>query len=217
MRSVPGIDPGSCENRAVPAPLRVPTYYDFASTLCYVAHRVFGEMQAEIAALGIALEWVPLDLADLLGWRRGFPVEPMRLANAERVAAEHGVKVRPLALWPDSRDANAFALTLARGPHEAAFRERVFCGVFEERRALEAPGTLEAFARDLGLEIEPRRLARARDELEFRTRIAQEEEVTGVPTLMLGEFPFGGVQSRQTTRMVLERWAERKRAAASAG
>jgi hypothetical protein len=41
--------------------------------------------------------------------------------------------------------------------------------------------------------------------------------VTGVPTLMLGEFPFGGVQSRQTTRMVLERWAERKRAAASAG
>jgi predicted DsbA family dithiol-disulfide isomerase len=201
----------------VPGELRVRTYYDFASTVCYVAHRAFGAMQAELEALGIALEWVPLDLADLLGWRRGFPVEPARLANAERIAAEHGVRVHPLPVWPDSRDANAFALTLARGPHEAAFRERVFCGVFEERRPLDASGTLEAFARDLGLEVDPRRLARARDELEFRTRVAQEEDVTGVPTLMLGEFPFGGVQARETTRMVLERWAQRQRERASAG
>ena len=195
----------------MPGELRVRTYYDFASTVCYVAHRVFGEMQPELDALGIALEWVPLDLADLLGWRRGFAVEPTRLANAERIAAEHGVRVRPLAVWPDSRDANAAALVL-RGPREAAFRERVFSGVFEERRELDAPGTVAGFARDLGVELDARSLARARDELEFRTRVAQEEDVTGVPTLMLGEFPFGGVQARETTRMVLERWAQRRRA-----
>jgi 2-hydroxychromene-2-carboxylate isomerase len=191
--------------------LRVRTYYDFASTLCYVAHRVFGEMRDEIAALGLELEWVPIDLADLLGWRRGAAVEPARRANAERVAAEHGVKVSPLPVWPDSRDANALALVLARTPQAAAFRERVFSGVFEERRVLDAPGTLEAFARDLGVSVDARRLERARDELEFRTQVAREEEVTGLPTLMLGEFPFGGVQARETTRMVLSRWAERQR------
>lgn len=190
--------------------LRIRTYYDFASTLCYVAHRVFGEMRDEIAALGIELDWVPIDLADLLGWRRGVAVEPARRANAERVAAEHGVKVQPLPVWPDSRDANALALVLARGPQAAAFRERVFSGVFEERRVLDAPGELEAFARDLGVAVDARRLERARDELEFRTQVAREEEVTGVPTLMLGEFPFGGIQARDTTRMVLERWAQRQ-------
>lgn len=189
----------------------VRVYYDFASTLCYVAHRVFGAMAEELAALDVSLEWMPLDLADLLGWPRGVEVAAERLANAERVAAEHGIDVRPLRVWPDSRDANAAALILAKGAvaHAAAFRERVFSAAFEERRPLDAPGAVEAFARDLGVALEPRALARARDELEFRTRIAAEEEVTGVPTLMLGDFPFGGIQSRETTRLVLERWVRR--------
>ena len=181
-------------------------YFDFASTLCYVAHRVFGAMAEELAGLGVTLDWVPLDLADLLGWPRGVEVAAERLANAERVAAEHGVEVRPLRVWPDSRDANAAALILARGQHADAYRERVFSAAFEERRALDAPRAVETFARDLGVALEPRALARARDELEFRTRIAAEEDVTGVPTLMLGDFPFGGIQSRETTRLVLERW-----------
>jgi len=184
----------------------VRVYFDFASTLCYVAHRVLGQMEPEIAALGVALDWQPLDLADLLGWPRGVEVAAERLANAERVAAEHGVEVRPLRVWPDSRDANAAALILARGQHADAYRERVFSAAFEERRALDAPRAVETFARDLGVALEPRALARARDELEFRTRIAAEEDVTGVPTLMLGDFPFGGIQSRETTRLVLERW-----------
>ena len=190
--------------------IRVRTYYDFASTLCYVAHRVFGEMRPELEALGVELEWVPLDLADLLGWPRGVEVLPVRLANAERVAAEHGIDVAPLRVWPDSRTANAAALVLARGPHEAAFRERVWSAVFEERRVLDAPGTLEACARDVGVPLDPRRRDRARDELEFRTEVAASEDVTGVPTLMLGEFPFGGIQSRETTRLVLERWTRQR-------
>ena len=114
--------------------LRVRTYYDFASTLCYVAHRVFGDMRAELESLGVALDWVPLDLAALLGWPRGVEVSAERLANAERVAAEHGFDVRPLRVWPDSRDANAAALVLARGPHADAYRERVFTAAFEARR-----------------------------------------------------------------------------------
>ncbi|MGH9886432.1 MAG: hypothetical protein ACREBE_12935, partial [bacterium] len=71
--------------------LRARMYYDFASTLCYVAHRVFAELQPELDALGIELDWCPLDLAELLGWRRGVAVDEARFANAERVAAEFGV------------------------------------------------------------------------------------------------------------------------------
>jgi 2-hydroxychromene-2-carboxylate isomerase len=193
--------------------LRARLYYDFASTLCYVAHRVFGEMQPELDSLGIALEWCPLDLSELLGWRRGVAVDEARLANAARVAAEFGVDVRPLQIWPDSRTALAAALTLQQGPRAAVFRERVWSGVFEERRVLDAPGTLESFARDLGIALDPRAVEVEREGLEHGARRAAEEGVTGLPTLMLDAFPFPGMQSRQTTRLVLERWSQKKRRA----
>jgi predicted DsbA family dithiol-disulfide isomerase len=153
------------------AALRVRTYYDFASTLCYVAHRVLADMRPQLESLGVELAWTPLDLAELCAWPRRAPVPPERLANAERVAAEHSVRVSPLRVWPDSRDANAVALVLANTPQEAAFRERVFSGVFEERRELDASGVVEGFARDIGVTFDPRRIERARDELDFRTRV----------------------------------------------
>ena len=37
-------------------------YYDFASTLCYVAHRVMCRIEEEIGELGVELEWRPIDL-----------------------------------------------------------------------------------------------------------------------------------------------------------
>jgi 2-hydroxychromene-2-carboxylate isomerase len=193
-------------------PLRARLYYDFASTLCYVAHRVFGELEPELDALGITLDWVPLDLSELLGWRRGVEVDEIRLANAERVAEEFGVDVRPLPVWPDSRDALAAAIVLGDGPRAAAFRERVFTAVFEERRTLDAPSTVAALARDLGLDFEPAALERARDALERGARQAESEGVMGLPTLMLDAFPFPGIQSRHTTLLVLERWARKERA-----
>jgi len=101
--------------------LRARVYYDFASTLCYVAHRVFGELEPRLAELGVA--------------------------------------VRPLPVWPDSRDA----------------------------------------------------LAAARASLERIAPEASEQGVTGLPTVMLGAFPFPGMQSRETTLLVFERWARKNR------
>jgi predicted DsbA family dithiol-disulfide isomerase len=197
-------------------PLQVRVHYDFASSLCYVAHRVLGGMAAELEALGIALAWTPLDLAQLLRWPRGGPVVAERRANAERVARELGVEVRVPPVWLDSRDVLAAALALAGDPaREAAFRERVWSAVFEEGRDPGAAGAVEALGRDLGLDLGPGLLARARDELAFRTALAAEESVTGVPTLMLDEWPFGGIQTPETTRLVLARWASRKRARAA--
>jgi predicted DsbA family dithiol-disulfide isomerase len=191
--------------------LRARVYYDFASTLCYVAHRVFGELEPRLLELGVELDWCPLDLAELLGWRRGVPVDEARLANAERVAAELGVAVRPLPIWPDSRDALAAALVLADGPREATFRERLWVAAFEERREIDAPGALASLARDLGIGFEPEDIDRARTSLERITREASEQGVTGLPTVMLGAFPFPGMQSRETTLLVFERWARKNR------
>lgn len=207
--------PASAES---PGPtLRARVYYDFASTLCYVAHRVFAGLEPELGQLGIALEWQPLDLSELLGWPRGVEVDEARLSNAGRVAAEFGVAVRPLPIWPDSRDALAAALALGRGPRGEAFRERVFAAAFEERIELDAPGLVARCARDLGIAFDPRELEAARAALELGARRASDEGVTGLPTIMLDTFPFPGVQSRQTTLLVLERWARRSRAAKLVG
>ena len=36
------------------------------------------------------------------------------------------------------------------------------------------------------------------------------EEVTGVPTFMLDRWAFGGIQSPETMRSILERWVSRR-------
>lgn len=191
--------------------LRVRVYYDFASTLCYVGYRVMGRLQSDLDALAIDLEWTPLDLVGITGWPRDAAVEGPRRDNALRVARELGVAVRMPARWMDSRRAAAVALALAGTPREAAWRERVFSGVFEEGRAVDGPQDVEAFARDLGLALDDLDLAAAGDALAERTREARGAEVTGVPTFMLGPWPFGGIQEEATMRSLLGRWARKQR------
>ncbi len=194
--------------------LRVPVHYDFASTLCYVAHRVMERMRAELDALDVELVWSPVDLAQISGWRRGQEVAGPRRANALRVAAELGVDARMPARWMDSRRAHAVSLALAGdGAREAAWRERVWSAVFEEGRLLDDPGELERMARDLGLAA-GRELGGERrlDELHTRTLLALEAGVSAVPTFMLGGFPLGGIQTEDTMRSLLGRWASKQRA-----
>ena len=44
----------------------------------------------------------------------------------------------------------------------------------------------------------------------METKLAQEAEVTGVPTLMLDGWPIGGIQDDATMLAVLRRYASRK-------
>jgi predicted DsbA family dithiol-disulfide isomerase len=194
-----------------PSPLRVAVHYDFASTICYVAHRVMERMAGDLEALGIELAWTPLDLSSLVGWSRGATIEGPRRANALRVASELGVAVRMPTTWMDSRPAAAIALALEGTARESGWRERVFSGVFEEGLSLDEPGTLERFARELGAPPAPR--PDALDELAARTRVACDAQVTGVPTFVLGRWPFGGIQEDRTMRDLLSRWAARTRRA----
>jgi predicted DsbA family dithiol-disulfide isomerase len=194
------------------APLVVPVHYDFASALCYVAHRVMARMAGALEELGIELRWTPVDLARITGWRRGEPVPGPRRANALRVAGELGVPLRMPAAWCDSRDAGAVALLLAGTAREAAWRERVFSACFEAGRPPDEPGLLAALAADTGVALADHALATARAELERRSGRAAEQDVTGVPTFVLGRWPLGGIQDEDTMRHLLARYAQRARA-----
>lgn len=187
-------------------------HYDFASTLCYVAHRVMQRMAPTLEALDLELDWTPVDLTGLAAFRRGMPIPAARQANVCRVAAELGVPVRIPAVWLDSRPPSAAALLAERTARAAAWRERVFSAVHEEGRD---PGSAEQTRRlglELGLRFEPEDLERGAVELAARTAVARDEMVTGVPTFMLGRWPFAGIQEEETMGLVLARFANRARA-----
>jgi len=197
----------------MPRALEAVVYYDFASTLCYVAHRVMERIAGDLDAAGVKLAWRPIDLARLARWRVGMPMEGPRRANALRVADELGVPVRMPAVWPDSRPANALALALAGSPREATFREAVFSALHEQGRSLDDAALLPALARDLDLDAGA--LAAAADfaALDAETERARAAEVTGLPTLLLDGWPIGGIQEPWVMRSMLERWATRRRRA----
>jgi predicted DsbA family dithiol-disulfide isomerase len=199
-------------------PLRVRVHYDFASSLCYVAHRALARLATPLDALGIELVWTPLELARLVGPHRpGAAIDELRRANAARVAAELGVALRVPRVWPDVATLGAVALLADERGRGSSFRERAFSAVFEEGLvAADAPAALR-LARDLSLALEPEALAPALQELERRTEAAREEQVSGVPTFMLGSWPFGGIQTDETMLRVFERFAAKARATDSPG
>jgi len=202
-----------CHPVRVSDPLRVGVYYDFASSLCCVAHRVMQRLADDLDALALELVWTPLDLSRLARWPRGAPIEGYRRENALRVARELDVAVRMPGQWPDSRAANRVALALAGTVHEPAWRERVFSALHEEGRSLDDPGTLEALARDLQLDLSALLRAADPDALDAATERARAAEVTGVPTFMLAHWPIGGIQEPDVMRSLLGRWAARQRGA----
>ncbi len=120
------------------APLSVRVYFDFASTLSYVTHRAMQRIAPELEELGIELDWAPLDLVVITGWRRGAPIDGPRRENALRVAAEIGVPVRVPACWPDSRRSNAVAWALGATARGATWRECVFSALHEGNREIES-------------------------------------------------------------------------------
>ena len=214
----------STATETVPRPIVVPVHYDFASSLCYVAHRVMGRIAHRFAFSPsdperppIELRWSPVDLAGLLNWRRGGLVPEERRANVLRVARELGVSVRVPPRWLDSRRAMAAAIALETQDGEregagAAWRERVLTAIFEEGRDCGLPEEVLRWARDLGLAFDEATLARGEDELEQRTRSAAEAMVSGVPSFMLGEWPMGGIQDDETMVSLIHRFARRARA-----
>lgn len=200
-----------CHVTRVLEPLRIRVYYDFASSIGYVAHRVMERMAIDLEELRIVLDWTPLDLSLVTGWPRGAIVDDARRENVLRVARELSVDIRMPVRFVDSRAANALALAFAGSRREPAWRERVFSAIHEEGRCIEDPEVLASLARDLGFEIDASGDDARLAELERVSLGARAEQVTGVPTFMLGGWPVGGIQEESVMRSLLGRWAEKVR------
>jgi 2-hydroxychromene-2-carboxylate isomerase len=196
---------------SAPARIAVPLYYDFASTLCYVAHRVLGRIAQPLEELGIELCWTPIDLAGLLNWKRGHPVSTERRANATRVSQELGVSLSVPPCWLDSRTAMALTLRIDAPELEAGWRERMWSLIFETESPLELDERCIAVAEQLGLDVSHSEIEAGNAELEKRTLEAAAASVVGAPTLLLGGWPIGGIQEAETMLSMLGRYARRVR------
>ena len=192
-------------------PVYVPVYYDFASTICYVAHRVMDRIRDDVDALGIDLVWRPIDLGRLGGWRPGAVVDGAPRENAQRVARELEVAVRMPPVWLDSRSAHAVAIALAGTTTEISWRERVWCAVFEEGRDIGDPAEIERLGLDLGIDVGALAVGDRVTELRRATDAARDEGVTGAPTFVLGRFPFAGIQEPATMLDLLARYVKKQR------
>ncbi len=189
----------------------VPVYYDFSSTLCYVAHHVLGGLAGELSAMAIELDWQPIDLAPITGWRRGAAITGQRRDNVLRTMSDLGVQARMPAQWIDSRLAHAVSLRLANTPAEPAWRERVWSAVFAEGRSIEDGHSLMRLASDLDLSLDLGDEAALREAIDDQTRQAYAAGVRGVPTLMLDGWPFCGIQEASTMLALLRRYLRKKR------
>lgn len=189
-------------------PLAVPVYFDFASTLSYAAHRVLGRLAPRLADMGMRCVWRPIDLSRLTGWQRGAPLDASRRRFAAAVAESLAGPIRVPPVWLDSRRASEILLALE--PDEdtaAAWRERVWSGIFEQAQDPGDEHVVACWARDLGIEAIAQQAPRGA--LDPATDAARAVGVVAVPTLLLGTWPMAGIQEDRTMLALLTRFAAR--------
>jgi predicted DsbA family dithiol-disulfide isomerase len=186
----------------------IPIYFDYASTLCYVAWRIVNELRQE-------LDFEPLWKGVPIRWRNhssrpGNALGMLERAKIATVVAETGVQVAPPERWIDS-DAALIGSELARqaGVFDQ-FHDAVFGAAFELGLDISNPGRLAGIAAAAGIEVEAfrdgiqRRLT-APQLIENKSE-ADQFSALGYPTFMLGEFPLIGIQPKETMRLLLNRF-----------
>jgi predicted DsbA family dithiol-disulfide isomerase len=192
----------------------IPIYFDYASTLCYVAWRIVSQLERE---LGFTALWkgVPIALRNYRT-RPGLPLGPLELGRIRNVAAETGIAVEPPARWLDTDKALQGSELAREAGAFAAYHDAVFRAAFEQRADIGNLDLLSAIAARVGLDR-----AHFRDELErgrMAARIAANKaeadrfSALGYPSFILGDFPLTGIQPIESMRMLLARFLERRAA-----
>jgi predicted DsbA family dithiol-disulfide isomerase len=192
----------------------IPIYFDYASTLCYVAWRIVSQLEHE---LGFTALWkgVPIALRNYRT-RPGLPLGPLELGRIRNVAAETGIAVEPPARWLDTDKALQGSELAREAGAFAAYHDAVFRAAFEQRADIGNLDLLSAIAARAGLDR-----AHFRDELErgrMAARIAANKaeadrfSALGYPSFILGDFPLTGIQPIESMRMLLARFLERRAA-----
>jgi len=192
----------------------IPVYFDYASSLCYIAWRIAARLEAE---LGVAMSWRPVHIAaQHPECRPGDLIGGDTRAKIERVASDTGMALRIPERWCDSRAALEGAVLAEECACAAAYHGEVFAALYERgddigdrtvvvRAAVAAGLPMGRFMEFVATRRAAPQLALIRDE-------AQRQGVAGYPTFLLGEFPLTGIQPLETMRLLLARHIERTRA-----
>jgi predicted DsbA family dithiol-disulfide isomerase len=183
----------------------IPIYFDYASTLCYVAWRIVGELERE---MGFTALWkgVPIVLRNHRS-RPGQPLGEFERGKIRSVALQTGIPVEPPPRWLDSKAALQGSELAREADAFAAYHDAVFRAAFDE---------LCAIAARVGMDVERFRDALERGEMAARIAENKAEadrfSALGYPAFILGDFPLIGIQPKETMRMLLGRFLERRAA-----
>lgn len=191
--------------------VRVPIYYDYASSLCYVAKKVMEQLQNK---LEIELLWKGVQIARRhQGWKNGEMIGDEAKGKIFRVARETGVTLHVPSHWLDS----SYALEGAEFAKEhgkfAEYHDAIFSAVFEAGKDIGDLPTLLRLSESIGLS--PSELETVLREGTFTHRVQETEQdahtfqVVGYPTFMLGAFPLIGIQPAETMRLLIQRYIEK--------
>jgi len=194
-------------------PIAIPIYFDYASTLCYVAWRIVGELEPE---LGFRALWkgVPIALRDHRA-RAGRALGELERQKVLMVSAETGISVAPPARWMDSRAALEGAEVARDAGAFREYHDRIFHAAFEEGVDIADLEVLESIARNSGIDSARFRGAlqtpRLAPRFEEYRREADEFSALGYPTFILGDYPLIGIQPIATMRQVITRFIRQRR------
>jgi predicted DsbA family dithiol-disulfide isomerase len=200
------------------AGILIPIYFDYASTLCYVAWRIVGELRRE-------LEFEPLWKGVPIWWRNyssrpGNALGTIERAKIATVIAETGVQVTAPERWIDS-DAALMGSELARqaGAFDP-FHDAVFRAAFELGQDISHPDQLAEIAAVAGMNVDgfqrALELRAMASKLMANKTEADQFSALGYPTFMLGEFPLIGIQPKDTMRALVTRFLTQRRGALQA-
>ena len=186
----------------------IPIFFDYASSLCYIAWRITAQLRAELP-IDPLWKGVPITMRNP-AVRPGMTIGPGDRAKVRSVAAETGIVVEPPPRWLDSTAALQGAEVARRAGVFDAYHDAVFRAAFEERLDIGNPDTLEEIAARVGIErmqfraeIESGALA---GQIAQHKREADEFSAIGYPTFLLGDFPLIGIQPLDTMRLLFQRF-----------
>ena len=191
----------------------IPIYYDYASSLCYVAKRVMEQLSGQ---LEIELLWKGVQISRRhQGWKNGEMIGDEAKGKIFRVARETGVALRVPERWLDS----AYALEGAEFAQEQGkfveYHDAIFAAVFEDGKDIGDLPTLLGITERIGLSATT--LEQAVKAGTFTARVKETEAeaatfgIVGYPTFMLGEFSLIGIQPAETMRLMIQRYVDKAR------
>jgi len=195
------------------ANVTIPLYYDYASSLCYVAKKVMEQLAGQ---LEIELLWKGIQISRRHpGWKNGEMIGDEARGKIFRVARETGVTICVPDRWVNS----AYALEGAEFAREQgqfiAYHDAVFVAAFEEGKDIGDSSLILSLADRIGLSTT--RLEQAFNTETFTARVKENEaeaatfDIVGYPTFLLGEFPLIGIQPAETMRLLIQRYIDQTR------